>query len=170
MCRCPDGRQGNLCQTGKCYNNPCLGRSVSILRDPSCVDVPTEDKEICVRPVSVNNPCLGRSVSILRDPLCVDVPMEDKEICVRPVSVITIRVSQCIDTTGSVSVNNPCLGRSVSILRDPLCVDVRTEGKEICVRPVSVITIRVWVAVYRYYGILRVQMSRRKTGKSVSDR
>ena len=85
MCRCPDGRQGNLCQTGKCYNNPCLGRSVSILRDPSCVDVPT-------------------------------------------------------------------------------------EGKEICVRPVSVITIRVWVAVYRYYGILRVSMSRQKTRKSVSDR
>ena len=87
MCRCPDGRQGNLCQTGKCYNNPCLGRSVSILRDPSCADVPTEGREICVRPVSVNNPCLGRSVSILRDPLCVDVPTEGKEICVRPVSV-----------------------------------------------------------------------------------
>ena len=69
-----------------------MPRSVSILRDPSCADVPTEGKEICVRPVSVNNPCLGRSVSILRDPSCADVPTEGKEICVRPVSVITIRV------------------------------------------------------------------------------
>ena len=67
-----------------------MPRSVSILRDPSCADVPTEDKEICVRPVSVNNPCLGLSASILRDPSCADVPTEGKEICVGPVSVVKL--------------------------------------------------------------------------------